>query len=182
VNDNPIGDTEPIDWQAAAARQQQHNITLIRAALGDVADLDQQEHQFIAQIASDGGHIELASLLRKARQAPPITPAGQPNGNSTPDPTEAVGHDAIAGSVGSTAGDDPGAAAKEYLTYDGVVVTLGLQVWTNEARQGRITKIADWPGDYGRDDDVWHEVTYPDGRRVHMNRERITTRDVFGAS
>lgn len=60
------------------------------------------------------------------------------------------------------------------------MVALGLRVWTNEARQGRITKIAAWPGDHGREDDVWHEVTYPDGLRVHLNRERITTRDVFG--
>jgi hypothetical protein len=89
VNDNPIGDTEPIDWQATAARQQQHNIALIRTALGDVGDLDQREHQFIAQIAWDGGHRELASLLRKARQAPPIAPAGQPDGL---DPWAAADH------------------------------------------------------------------------------------------
>jgi hypothetical protein len=105
VNDS-IGGTEPIDWQAVAARQQQYNIALIRAALGDVGDLDWQEHQFIAQIAWDGGHLELASLLRKARQAPPVTPVGQPDGDSAPVPREAVGHDANPGSAGSTAGDD----------------------------------------------------------------------------
>lgn len=158
MNDQPTRGTEPIAWHAAAARQQRHNIALIRGALGDVGDLDQPEQQFIAQIAWEGGHLELASLLRKARQAPPLAPAGQPTS------------------------DAPDTPAKEYLTHDGVVVRLGLQVWTNEARRGRITKIAVWPGDHGREDDVWHEVTYPDGRRVHLNRERITTRDVFGTS
>jgi hypothetical protein len=182
VNDNPIGGTEPIDWHAEAARQQQHNIALIRTALGDVGDLDQRERQFIARIAWDGGHLELASLLRKARQAAPITPAGQPTGDAAPAAGAAVYGDGQPASAGSTASDTSGAAAMEYLTYDGVVVTLGLRVWTNEARQGRITTIADWSGDHGRADDVWHEVTYPDGRRVHMNRERITTRDVFGTS
>lgn len=102
MNDS-IDGTEPIDWQAVAARQQQHNITLIRAALGDVGDLDRQEHQFIAQIAWDGGHLELASLLRKARQAPP---AGQPASDSAPVPPEPIGHDANPGAAGSTAGDD----------------------------------------------------------------------------
>jgi hypothetical protein len=172
VNDNPTAGSEPIDWHAEAARQQQHNIALIRTFLGDVGDLNQREQQFIAQIAWDGGHLELASLLRKARQAPPLAPAASSatNGDSQP------------ASAGSTTGDAPDATAKEYLTYDGIVVRLGLQVWTNEAQQGRITKIAAWPGDHGREDDVWHEVTYPDGRRVHMNRERITTRDVFGTS
>ncbi|MBN1174309.1 MAG: hypothetical protein JXA67_19220 [Micromonosporaceae bacterium] len=91
-------------------------------------------------------------------------------------------NDSTAGSEPISRGGAPDAAAGQYLTDDGVVVRLGLLVWTNEAQQGRITTIADWPGDRGREDDVWHEVTYPDGRRVHMNRERITTRDVFGAS
>jgi hypothetical protein len=102
VNDS-IGDTEPIDWHAVAARQQQYNIALICAALGDVGDLDRQEQQFIAQIAWGGGHLELASLLRKARQATPITPAGQPDGDSVPAPTEAVDHEA---NPGSTPGHD----------------------------------------------------------------------------
>jgi hypothetical protein len=102
VNDS-IGDTEPIDWHAVAARQQQYNIALISAALGDVGDLDRREQQFIAQIAWGGGHLELASLLRKARQATPITPPGQPDGDSAPAPTEAVDHDA---NPSSTPGDD----------------------------------------------------------------------------
>ena len=77
-----IGDTEPIGWQAAAARQQ-HSIALIRAALGDVGDLDQQEHQFIAQIAWNGGYLELASLLNKAGEHSGAAPrhARQADGN-----------------------------------------------------------------------------------------------------
>lgn len=66
-----------------------------------------------------------------------------------------------------------------YLTYDGVEVVFGLKVWTNDWIEGEVTKVAGWPGDYGREDDVWHEVTYPDGRSGHFNRERITTRKPF---
>jgi hypothetical protein len=81
VSNDPIADQVPIDWHAVAARQQQHNLALIRTALGDVGQLDQPEHQLIAQVAWDGGHLELASLLRKARLATPIAvPAPAANG------------------------------------------------------------------------------------------------------
>lgn len=180
MSNEPIGDHEPIDWHAAAARQQQHNLALIRAALGDVGDLDQPEQQFIAQIAWNGGHLELASLLRKARQAAPTKPT-KPTADGPADTTDPVvnDHDATAGD-GIPAVDELDAWLREYRTFDGVAVTVGLLVWTNEARQGAVTKVADWPGDVGREHDVWHEVTYPDGRRVHMNRERMTTRAPFG--
>lgn len=180
MSNEPIGEHEPIDWHAAAARQQQHNLALIRAALGDVGDLDQPERQFIAQVAWDGGHLELASLLRKARQAAPIAPP-EPAADGPADTADQLvdEHDAPAGdSIPDV--DEFDAWLAEYRTFDGVVVTVGLLVWTNEARQGAVTKVADWPGDVGRERDVWHEVTYPDGRRVHMNRERMSTRDPFG--
>lgn len=181
MSNDPIGEHEPIDWHAAAARQQQHNLAPIRAALGDVGQLDQPERQFIAQIAWDGGHLELASLLRKARQATPIAAPAPPADGSADNADQGVSQpdepdrDGTADDV-----DELDACLREYRTFDGVLVTVGLLVWTNEARQGAVTKVADWPGDVGREHDVWHEVTYPDGGRVHMNRERISTRDPFG--
>jgi hypothetical protein len=72
VNNPPTGEPEPIAWHTVAARQQQHNITLIRTALGDVGELDAEEEMFIDQTAWNGGHLQLASLLHKARQATPI--------------------------------------------------------------------------------------------------------------
>lgn len=68
-----------------------------------------------------------------------------------------------------------------YYTYDKVEVVEGLEVWTNECEQGKITKVADWPSDEWNSerkgyDDVWHEVTYSNGRQVHMNRERLSVR------
>jgi hypothetical protein len=67
----------------------------------------------------------------------------------------------------------------KYYTSDGVEVELGLVVWTNEMLQGEITKVALFPGDHPNEWDVWHEVTYPTGRVVSMNRSRITTRKPF---
>ncbi len=67
---------EPVDWHDAATRQHQHNRDLIYTALGDVGPIDSDERRFISQIAWDGGHLQLTSLLRKARQAPPA--AGEP--------------------------------------------------------------------------------------------------------
>lgn len=64
---------EPVDWHHAATRQHRHNRDLIYTALGDVGPIDGDERRFISQIAWDGGHLQLASLLRKARQAPPGT-------------------------------------------------------------------------------------------------------------
>jgi hypothetical protein len=128
VSNEPIGEHEPIDWHAAAARQQQHNLALIRAALGDVGDLDQPEQQFIAQIAWDGGHLELASLLRKARQATPTAPPAPTADGPADTPDQIVnGHEAPAGD-GTADVDALDARLREYRTFDGVAVTVGLLV------------------------------------------------------
>lgn len=70
---------EPVDWHDAATRQHQYNRDLIYTALGDVGPLDGDERRFISQIAWDGGHLQLASLLRKARQAAPAPASSQPD-------------------------------------------------------------------------------------------------------
>ena len=68
----------------------------------------------------------------------------------------------------------------EYTTWDNVPVTVGLQVWTNEYEQGTVTAVASWAADYGQPAwNAWHEVTYPSGRTVHMNRERLSVRKPF---
>ncbi|MDT5024255.1 MAG: hypothetical protein QOE61_681, partial [Micromonosporaceae bacterium] len=75
VSDTP----EPIDWHAVAARQHRHNQSLILTALGDVGQLDSEEQRFLSQVAWNGGHLQLASLLHKARQAPPMDGAPAPS-------------------------------------------------------------------------------------------------------
>jgi len=86
-----LSDTpEPIDWHAVAARQHRHNQSLIFTALGDVGQLDSEEQRFILQVAWDGGHLQLASLLQKARQSPPAAgaPAPRDTAVSNPHPSE----------------------------------------------------------------------------------------------
>jgi len=82
-----LSDTpEPIDWHAVAARQHRHNLSLIFTALGDVGHLDSEEQRFISQVAWDGGHLQLASLLQKARQAPPAAVAPSPRDTAVSNP------------------------------------------------------------------------------------------------
>lgn len=77
--------------------------------------------------------------------------------------------------------DGAAAEAIKYLTSDGETVTEGMTVWTNEARQGVVTKIAVWAADYGQPaGNAWHEITYPDGRVTQMNKERISARKPYG--
>lgn len=76
-HDNDLDDRSAIDWHASASRQHQHCKTLVYDALGDVGPLDDSETRFISQVAFDGGFLELASLLRKARAAAPTSAAAQ---------------------------------------------------------------------------------------------------------
>ncbi len=73
THDNDLGDDSAVDWHAAASRQHDHCKALVYAALGDVGPLDDNETKFISQVAFDGGFLELASLLRKARAAAPAS-------------------------------------------------------------------------------------------------------------
>ena len=68
---------EPIDWNAVAARQHRHNQSLIITALGDVG-LDAEDQRFISQVACTSDHLQLVSLLQKARQAPPAAGVPEP--------------------------------------------------------------------------------------------------------
>lgn len=56
-------------------------------------------------------------------------------------------------------------------TWDGVPITHGLAVFTNEMRVGLVE------ADRVRaSDDGWFDVRYADGRRVMQNAERVATR------
>lgn len=66
----------------------------------------------------------------------------------------------------------------------GEVPAVGLKVFTNEYKQGVITKVADPSGSVtcGWYCEAWHEVTYPateskPERKITMNCDRLTTRD-----
>lgn len=56
----------------------------------------------------------------------------------------------------------------EHKTTDGVTITPGLAVWTNEWRVGRVT-------DREATHDGWFDVRYPDGGGALQNGERMTT-------
>jgi hypothetical protein len=56
---------------------------------------------------------------------------------------------------------------------------VGLKVWTNEYKQGEITKLGIESGDCGWYCPQWHEVTYPDGSQKIFNCDRLTTRKPF---
>lgn len=58
---------------------------------------------------------------------------------------------------------------------------VGLTVFTNEYKEGTITKVSD-EGKCGYYCEAWHEVTYPataesPERKITMNCDRLTTRD-----
>lgn len=55
-------------------------------------------------------------------------------------------------------------------TWDGVPLTEGLVVWTNEFRVGRVTFKR-----HRVSDDGWFDVEYPEGRTVMQNSERVAT-------
>lgn len=53
--------------------------------------------------------------------------------------------------------------------------TVGLVVFTNEYKEGVITRVAE--GDTcGWYCTAWHEITYPGGKSISMNCDRLTTR------
>lgn len=60
----------------------------------------------------------------------------------------------------------------------GEVPVVGLEVFTNEYKGGVITEVAD----HGMDQHcgwycpAWHTVTYPDGKKISMNCDRLSTR------
>lgn len=65
-----------------------------------------------------------------------------------------------------------------HLIVSGEVPVVGMKVYTNEYKQGTITFIPE----RGTDEPCgwycprWVEVTYPDGRSVSMNCDRLSTR------
>lgn len=57
---------ESVDWHAAAARSQRHNLTIVHDAGGGVV-LSDGEHRFVRDVCWGGGFEQVASLLRKVR-------------------------------------------------------------------------------------------------------------------
>lgn len=68
-----------------------------------------------------------------------------------------------------------------HKVVSGEVPVVGLKVWTNEYKQGEITKVDDRHADEpcGWYCPAWHEVTYPDGTKITMNCDRLTTRKPY---
>lgn len=65
----------------------------------------------------------------------------------------------------------------EYRTYDGVPVTVGLRVFTNDWEWGTVVET-EASRMYPREDpDAWHKVKLDSGRTNIYNRDRLTTRE-----
>jgi len=64
---------------------------------------------------------------------------------------------------------------RSHRIVSGEVPVVGLRVYDNNLDQGEITKV-ETTGLCGYYCEAWHTVTYPDGRTMDMNCDRLTTR------
>jgi hypothetical protein len=68
------------------------------------------------------------------------------------------------------------------LTVDGVGVYAGLRVFTNDCRWGTAVKVA-WREHEGqRNEDAWWAVEEDNHGIVHINGERMCSRDMIGGT
>lgn len=65
-----------------------------------------------------------------------------------------------------------------HKVVSGEPIAVGLRVFTNEYKEGTVTRLAE----HGLDEKcgwycpAWHTITYDDGRTTSMNCDRLSTR------